>query len=72
VDKLRVYNYVIWPDEIAVEYQTLSGRTPCANHSFDGYLYNLDNTELSYCRIDLADFAVMASNWLAAGLYAGL
>lgn len=69
IDSLRVYNYVISADDIAVEYETLSGNTPCANHAFDGNAYNFDNTFSSYCKIDLADFAVFAQNWLENGLY---
>lgn len=70
VDKLRVYNYVISADDIAAEYKTLSGRTPCADQNFIGSQYNFDDTLSSYCKIDLADFAVFARHWLESGLYA--
>jgi hypothetical protein len=69
VDSLRVYNYVISADIIATEYETRSGNTPCANHSFDGSAYNFDNTASSYCKVDIVDFALFASEWLKCGLY---
>lgn len=69
IDSLRVYNYIVPNDEIAGEYETVSGDTPCADHSFAGSLYNFDNTAPSYCKVDLADFALIARNWLASGLY---
>ena len=69
VDNLRVYNYVVDADTIAAEYFTLTGIKPCINKSFEGSAYNFDNTGTSYCRVDLADFAAFAQNWLAEGLY---
>jgi hypothetical protein len=71
VDSLRVYNYVISADVIAQEYQAKNelGLSPCANHTFAGSDYNFDNTVSSYCKVDLADFAVIAENWLTSGLY---
>jgi hypothetical protein len=69
IDSMRVYNYVISADAIATEYETLSGNTPCANHSFDGSAYNFDNTASSYCKVDIVDFALFAAEWLKCGLY---
>lgn len=69
VDNLRVYNYPLTSSQIAQEYLDATGILPCVNMTFPGYQYNFDNTGTSYCRIDLADFAVMARNWLATGLY---
>lgn len=71
VDKLRVYNYVLSPDEIAAEYAALNelGYRPCADHAFTGSELNFDNSGHSYCRIDLADFAAFAQSWLTNGLY---
>jgi hypothetical protein len=48
---------------------SVTGIQPCINANFIGNAYNYDNTGLSYCKIDLADFAVFADNWLANGLY---
>jgi hypothetical protein len=72
VDNLRVYNYEIDALDIAQEYYAATAIQPCLNASFDGYLYNFDNTGSSYCKVDLADFAVFANNWLTSGLYSGL
>lgn len=69
IDSYRVYNYVISADDIAIEYLTLSGNKPCADHSFVGNEFNFNNTASSYCKVDLGDFAEFAANWLAAGLY---
>lgn len=48
---------------------SVTGIQPCINANFIGNAYNYDNTGLSYCKIDLADFAVFADNGLANGLY---
>lgn len=69
VDNLRVYNYVVDAESIAAEYYNATGIKPCINTSFEGSAYNFDNTGTSYCRIDLADFAAFARQWLAEGLY---
>lgn len=69
VDTLRIYNYVRTPEEIATEYYTVSGNMACTDPAFAGSEVNFDNSGSSYCRIDLADFAVFASGWLADGLY---
>jgi hypothetical protein len=69
VDNLRVYNYPLTPAQIAQEYLDATGIQPCVNMTFTGYQYNFDNTGSSYCRIDLADFAAFAQNWLTSGLY---
>ena len=69
IDSLRVYNYVISADEIATEYETLSGNTPCANHDFTNSELNFDNTSSSYCKVDLGDFAELAEKWLMDGWY---
>lgn len=69
VDNLRIYNYEITADSIAQEYLDVTGIQPCVNSSFAGSEYNFNNTGSSYCKIDLADFAVFAENWLSSGLY---
>ena len=68
-DNLRVYNYRFTQDEIAQEYLDTTGKYPCVNHTFIGNEYNFDNGPSSYCKIDLADFAVFVQNWLADGLF---
>lgn len=69
IDNLRVYNYVLTPEEIAQEYYNLTGKPGCIYLDFSGNYFNVDNTGTSYCRVDLADFAAMAQNWLAEGFY---
>lgn len=71
VDSLRIYNYVISADDIAAEYLTKNeqGYAPCADQNFVGNEYNFDNSGSSYCKVDLADFAVFAQHWLENGLY---
>ncbi len=55
----------------AQEYLSITGIQPCTNPAFTANTYNYDNTGLSYCKVDLADFAVFAQNWLESGLYTG-
>lgn len=69
VDRLRVYNYALPYEEIAQEYMTLSGMTPCENHAFTGSAFNFDDTGSSYCRVDLYDLAEFAKAWLNSGLF---
>ncbi len=68
-DTLRVYNYMLTPEEIASEYYAASGRMACTDPSFAGSEVNFDNSGSSYCRIDLADLAAFARAWLSDGLY---
>jgi hypothetical protein len=69
IDNLRVYNYVVAPEVIAQEYYNVTGKPGCIFLDFTGSNLNADNTGTSYCRVDIADFAVLAQNWLADGFY---
>jgi hypothetical protein len=69
IDDLKIYNYELDANTIAGQYHDVTGVYPCVNSSFTGSVYNLDNTGTSYCRVDLADFAVFAANWMNEGLY---
>lgn len=69
LDNLRVYNYIVTPETIAQEYYNWTGVSSCVNADFAGSAMNVDNTGPSYCRIDLADFAMLAENWLESGFY---
>ncbi|MEN6307625.1 MAG: LamG-like jellyroll fold domain-containing protein [Anaerohalosphaeraceae bacterium] len=71
IDNLRVYNYELDATAFAQEYLSVTGIQPCTDPAFAANTYNYDNTGLSYCKVDLADFAVFAKNWLANGLYMG-
>jgi hypothetical protein len=72
IDNLRIYNYRLDADSsdvFAREYLDATGIVPCLNSNFSGNEFNFDNTGLSYCTVNLADFAVFASSWLESGLY---
>lgn len=69
IDNLRVYNYEVGAEAIAQEYYDVTGTSGCIYLDFAGSGMNGDNTGTSYCRIDLADVAVMAQNWLNSGFY---
>lgn len=69
IDELKIYNYELSAEMIAGEYYDGTGLEACFNPDFAGNAYNLDNTGSSYCKVDLADFAVLAVNWLADGLW---
>ena len=69
LDNLRVYNYVVTPEAVAQEYYDVTGTKTCVYPDFTGNNANLDNTGSSFCQVDLADFAVMAQNWLTDGFY---
>lgn len=69
VDTLRIYNYVLTPEQITGEYYSTTGSMACTDPAFLGSEVNFDNSGSSYCRIDLADFAAFAAGWLSEGLY---
>lgn len=67
VDDLRIYNYAFGTEQIAMERYNVTGQSACL--SAPNAKYNLINTGTSYCRVDLTDFAELASHWLDCGLY---
>jgi hypothetical protein len=72
IDNLRIYNYRLDADStdvFAQEYLNNTSIHPCTNMSFVGNAFNHDNTGSSYCKVDMADFAMFAGAWLADGLY---
>jgi hypothetical protein len=69
IDDLKIYNYALEIQTIAQEYYDATGIDPCIDPQFAGSRFNLDNTGSSYCKVDLADFAVFAEAWLASGLH---
>lgn len=69
IDDLRIYNYVIPAEDIAYEYHSVTGVSGCIYLDFAGSNLNVDNTGSSYCKVDLADLAVMAQSWLVDGFY---
>jgi hypothetical protein len=72
IDNLKIYNYARTPAQMANEYYTLTGTAACMTPNFVGNAFNHDNSDSSYCRIDLADFAAFAQQWLTSGLSTGL
>ncbi len=68
IDNLRVYNYEVAAEDIAQEYYDVTGNPGCIN-DFAGSNMNSSQLGSSYCRLDLADFAVLAENWLNDGFY---
>ena len=69
IDNLRVYNYEVTAEDIVAEAYAITGKPGCIDHAFDGSNMNVAQLGTSYCKIDLADFAEFASNWLNDGFY---
>lgn len=65
LDDLKIYNYALTPEEIAAEFNAVTGNTMCIVTSFDGDHFDTNGD----CVVDLADFADFAAAWLATGLY---
>jgi hypothetical protein len=68
IDNLRIYNYEVSADVIAQEAYSITGKLGCINLGFTGNNRSVNQLGTSYCRVDLADFAVLAANWLNNGL----
>lgn len=65
LDDLKIYNYVLSPEEIANEFHAVTGNTMCVVTSFDGDYFDTNGD----CVVDITDFADFAAAWLATGLY---
>jgi hypothetical protein len=65
LDDLKIYNYALTPEEIAAEFNAVTGNTLCIALTFAGDYYDTNGD----CVVDLADFADFAEAWLATGLY---
>jgi hypothetical protein len=65
LDDLKVYNYALSPEQIAAEFNAVTGNTMCMVTSFDGDYFDVNDD----CVVDLTDFADFAAAWLATGLY---
>jgi len=68
IDNLSVYNYELTAEDIVGQYYAVTGEPGCI-YEFDGSNHNSNQLGSSYCRIDLADFADIALNWLNNGFY---
>ena len=69
IDDVRIYNYGLSAETIGGQYYGVTGIRPCIDPAFAGNAANFDNTGSSYCKVDLADLALLASKWLNNGLY---
>jgi hypothetical protein len=67
IDNLRVYNYEIPAADIEAEASAITGKPGCLYLDFDGSNLNVNQLGTSYCKVDLADFAELAANWLNNG-----
>jgi hypothetical protein len=67
VDDLQIYNYALSAEEIAQTNYDITGKSACFYPP--AARYNLVNTGSSYCRVDMADFAALASHWMDCGLF---
>ena len=65
LDDVKVYSYPLTLEGVADEYQATVPGTLCIYPDFVGVEYDFDGN----CIVDLADFAKIAQNWLATGLY---
>ncbi len=65
LDDLKIFNYALEPEEIAAEFNAVTGNTMCIALTFAGDYYDTNGD----CVVDLADFADFAEAWLATGLY---
>ncbi|MBN1766173.1 MAG: hypothetical protein JW860_13005 [Sedimentisphaerales bacterium] len=68
IDNLRVCNYEVAAEDIVQEYYDITSNPGCI-YDFAGSNFNGNQLGSSYCKIDLADFAEFASNWLNDGFY---
>jgi hypothetical protein len=61
IDEVKVYNYALTKNEVALSYTDFVGGNLCVYPP----AYDLTND----CRVDLDDFAVLAGQWLNCGLF---
>jgi hypothetical protein len=59
MDDIRIYNYARTTEQIAQDYLGVKGDWVC-NNELNNLAYDFDNN----CQVDLADFAMFASEWL--------
>lgn len=61
IDDLKIYNYAMTKQEIAEEYNTVTGvESICDLEIYDLYDWDFNRN----CRVDLPDFAEIAAKWL--------
>lgn len=59
IDNLKIYSYARTTEQIAQDYLGVKGDWVC-NNELNDLAYDFDNN----CQVDLADFAMFASEWL--------
>ncbi|AQQ09434.1 Immunoglobulin I-set domain protein [Sedimentisphaera cyanobacteriorum] len=64
-DEIKMYNYALTTDQIAQEYYDITGESFCK----DPYSEDLQFDFNGDCKVDLADFAMMAVDWNESNLY---
>lgn len=65
LDDLKIYNYALTPEEVAAQFNAVTGNTMCIVPAFEGKYYDTNND----CAVDLSDFADFAGAWMATGLF---
>ncbi|MGE4285485.1 MAG: LamG-like jellyroll fold domain-containing protein [Phycisphaerae bacterium] len=65
LDDLKIYNYALAPEEVAAQFNAVTGNTICIVPDFEGNYFDAN----SDCIVDLSDFAEFAGSWMATGLY---
>jgi hypothetical protein len=60
LDDVKVYNYARTTEQIANDYLTVKGGWVCNNEGTADLTYDFDGN----CQVDLADFAMLAADWL--------
>jgi len=64
LDDVRIYNYPLSPAEIAKLYTDFAGGEICVDINDPSLQYDFNHD----CKVDFADFAMFASQWLACNL----
>jgi hypothetical protein len=65
IDEVKLYNYPLAELTVAAQYNTVTGESVCVLSQRPNVAYDLDGN----CIVNIADFAIFASNWLDCGLY---
>ena len=60
IDELKIYNYALSTNDVAQQYLDIVGGSVCDVDGLDDMTYDLNDD----CKIDLADFALVANDWL--------
>ncbi|OXU15792.1 LamG-like jellyroll fold domain-containing protein [Sedimentisphaera salicampi] len=64
-DEIKMYNYALSSDEVAEQYYQITGETVCTEPESPVLQFDFNGD----CKVDLADFALMAGDWNESNLY---